>query len=632
MRIAVYARVSTQRQTQMQTIDQQLERLQAHFQTHGWEWRDDLVFRDDGYSGASLKRPGLDRLREQAALGHFDRVLITAPDRLARKFIHQMLLIEELEKSGCLVEFVERPMSQDPHDQLLLQIRGAVAEYERSLIADRMRRGRLQKYRAGTLLPWGPPPYGYRTDPAHPRDPAGVRLEPAEAATVAEMFAYYQRDGHTLRGLAKQLRELGVRGPRGSMHWSDGTIRHILTNPVYTGTVYAGRNHYRPATGRISPLKPVGGGNGSIEQVPPDDWIVVAHIPAIVSQEQFEMIQEKLKHNQSVASRNNTKHQYLLRAMVSCGLCQLACTGRTTDTGHAYYACNGKRPLLQSPRTEKCPSRFLPVGQLDDLVWADLCEVLLHPECLALALQRAQGGQWLPQELQARRENLRKACVSLKHQLERLTEAYLAGVVPLEEYKRRRPELEQRMEGLAAQMRQLEASASKHVELAGIAQSMEEFCRRVSAGLEQASFEQKRYLVELLIDRVVVTNDEVEIRYVIPTSPNSEQTRFCHLRANYFQSQRQKMIADHIFLQGPASDIGLGQLYRIDVRCRRHNGDQLGRGWPHFRWLRLPILPPPRGRTRIVIGIFFQWHTGNLPTKVTNEGDLQGKHLVFLIG
>jgi site-specific DNA recombinase len=117
----------------MQTIDQQLERLRAYFQLQGWEWRDELVFRDDGYSGASLKRPGLDRLREQAAQAHFDRVLVTAPDRLARKYIHQVLLIEELEKGGCQVEFVERPMSQDPHDQLLLQIRGAVAEYERNL-------------------------------------------------------------------------------------------------------------------------------------------------------------------------------------------------------------------------------------------------------------------------------------------------------------------------------------------------------------------------------------------------------------------------------------------------------------------------------------------------------------------
>ncbi len=133
MRRAVYARVSTQRQAQMQTIEQQLERLQAHFQLQEWEWRDDSVIRSDGYTGSTLKRPGLDRLRDQVSQAHFDRVLITAPDRLARKYVHQMLLIEELEKGGCLVEFVERPMSQDPHDQLLLQIRGAVAEYERNL-------------------------------------------------------------------------------------------------------------------------------------------------------------------------------------------------------------------------------------------------------------------------------------------------------------------------------------------------------------------------------------------------------------------------------------------------------------------------------------------------------------------
>ena len=118
-------------------------------------------------------------------------MVITAPDRLARNFVHQMLLMEELERGGCQVEFIDRPMSQDPHDQLLLQIRGAVAEYERSLIAERMRRGRLQKYQAGSLLPWTHAPYGYRVDPARPRDPTGVRLEPSEAAIVAEIFASY---------------------------------------------------------------------------------------------------------------------------------------------------------------------------------------------------------------------------------------------------------------------------------------------------------------------------------------------------------------------------------------------------------------------------------------------------------
>lgn len=157
-----------------------------------------------------------------------------------------------------------------------------------------------------------------------------------------------------------------------------------------------------------------------------------------------------------------------------------------------------------------------------------------------------------------------------------MTEAYLAGVVPLEEYKRRRHELDQRLEGITAQMRQLEASATKHVELAGIAQSMEEFCRRVSSGLEQASFEQKRQLIELLIDRVVVTNEEVEIRYVIPTSASSEQVRFCHLRSNYFQSQREQEIADDVLLERPTLCVRFSQCHSINRRGGRHNGNEFG--------------------------------------------------------
>src|SRR5437764_8465631 len=105
----------------------------------------------------------------------------------------------ELEQGGCQVEFVDRPMSQDPHDQLLLQIRGAVAEYERSLIAERMRRGRRQKYQAGSLLPWTHAPYGYRVDPPRPRDPAGVCLERSEVAVIAELFTSYLEEGQSLK-------------------------------------------------------------------------------------------------------------------------------------------------------------------------------------------------------------------------------------------------------------------------------------------------------------------------------------------------------------------------------------------------------------------------------------------------
>jgi site-specific DNA recombinase len=179
------------RPAQAQTIEQQLDRLRAAVAECRWELDEQHVYRDDGYSGASPVRPGLDRLRDHAALAEFDVVVVTAPDRLAGNYVHEVLLIEELAGHGCRVEFLDRPMSADPHDQLLLQIRGAVAEYERTLIAERMRRGRQAKLRSGTLLPWTTPPFGYRPDPERPRDATAVRVEPAEAVLVAQLFDGY---------------------------------------------------------------------------------------------------------------------------------------------------------------------------------------------------------------------------------------------------------------------------------------------------------------------------------------------------------------------------------------------------------------------------------------------------------
>jgi site-specific DNA recombinase len=155
MNIALYARVSTQRQQQAQTIEQQLDRLRASVAAHPeWHLAEEHIYRDEGYSGARLNRPGLDRLGDHAAFAAFELVLITAPDRLARSYVQQVLLVDGLEPHGCRVDFIERPMSTNPHDQLLWHIRGAVAEYERVLIADRMRRGRQEKLRSGQLLPW----------------------------------------------------------------------------------------------------------------------------------------------------------------------------------------------------------------------------------------------------------------------------------------------------------------------------------------------------------------------------------------------------------------------------------------------------------------------------------------------
>ena len=216
MRAAIYARVSTPRQArERRRPTSRSQGLSITPSRRRWDLEGGRVYLDEGYSGANLNRPGLDALRDAAAMAEFEVVLVAAPDRLARNYVHQVLLLEELQGRGCRVEFLERPMSQDPNDQLLLQIRGAVAEYERTLIAERMRRGRLAKLRSGQLLPWLRVPFGYRTDPERPRDPAGLRVEEYEATIVRQMFAWYLEQGATLGGVARRLVAAGVLTPTG---------------------------------------------------------------------------------------------------------------------------------------------------------------------------------------------------------------------------------------------------------------------------------------------------------------------------------------------------------------------------------------------------------------------------------
>jgi site-specific DNA recombinase len=533
MRVAVYARVSTTRQAQAQGIEQQLDRLRGAAAERGWELDDRHVYRDDGYSGARIGRPGLDRLRDHAALAELDLVLVTAPDRLARNYVHQVLLIDELAGHGCQVEFLDRPMSSDPHDQLLLQIRGAVAEYERTLIAERMRRGRQAKLRAGTLLPWTTAPFGYRLDPERPRLASAVRVDPGEAALVAQLFGWYLEPQATVYRLARRLTDLGVATPMGGPRWNTASVRGILRNPSYAGRALSNRTQVAPARGRKSAMLPAGPGVSHAPR-PEEDWITVP-VPAIVSEETFAQVQAKLDANQQGAARN-TRHEYLLRALISCGACRLGCTGRQTAAGYRYYLCRGRTDPLRVAQGQRCAARYIPAGQLDELVWADLCALLTDPAQVTRALARAQGGAWLPQELQARQATIGRALGQLDRQQQRLLDAYLAEVVTLPELERKRQDLDRSRDTLLAQQRQLDAAARQRLELGAVADGIEAFCQTIRAGLATATFEQRRQLAELLIDRVVVTDGEAEIRYVLPASPDGPHRPFCQLRKDHLNS------------------------------------------------------------------------------------------------
>jgi site-specific DNA recombinase len=264
MQAGMYARVSSKRQAQEQTIEQQLASGRAAIEAHGWELSAAHIYRDDGYSG------------------EVEVVVITAPDRRARKYLQQVLLVEEFERHGVRVEFVERPMSTDPHDQLLLQIRGAVAEYERTLITERVRRGKLAKLRAGQLLPWTRGHYGYQVDPARPRDPVGVRRDDAEAVVVEHRFAAYLEESATLYSVGKSRERRGVLTPRGRPYWSGCSVRAILRAPPYTGLAYGNQYHCVPAKGRVSPLLPIGPGHSHVLRAR-EEWVPIP-VPAIVAE------------------------------------------------------------------------------------------------------------------------------------------------------------------------------------------------------------------------------------------------------------------------------------------------------------------------------------------------------------
>ena len=515
--VVAYARVSTDRQAEKQTIAQQIERLQTYAEQQQLQLSAEQIYKDDGYSGARLDRPALDRLRDAAGNGAFDVLLITSPDRLARRYAYQVWLLEEFERAGVQVIFLERPPTGDPQDVLVIQIRGAVAEYERTVIADRMRRGRLAALRAGQLVPWTVPPFGYRQDPHRPRDPAGLQIDEDAAHVVRQIFTWYIEDGLTLYGIAQRLIDRGVPTPTGRLYWNPSSVRKILMNAAYRGVAYGNQKQTMPAKRRHPLLgrEPRGEGGESYRLRPVEEWIGVP-VPSLIDDARFALAQARLQRNQQWATRN-THGEYLLRRLLSCRWCGLA-MNVWNNGRYAYYRCKGMDVLVMRGRREPCHARQIPTARIDTLVWDDLRQLLSEPEVLQDAVQRFRDGWLSGEERQARRRDFRRRRAQLQRRIERLVDAYQAEALTLEELQQRRTQLQMRLAEVTRDEQVLDAEAAQRDHLQTVAARVEDFREAISAGLEHAGFDQRRSLVELLVDRVVVDGQDVEIRYVIPLS------------------------------------------------------------------------------------------------------------------
>lgn len=240
-RAAIYCRVSSGRQEQEETVESQREAVRAYAVGKGYAIAEEFV--DEAYSGATLERPGLDRLRDAAREGRFDRLLILSPDRLARKVGYQFLILEELQKVGVVVEFLQGQPADTPEGQLLLTMQGAVAEYERAKIGERTRRGKQFWARRGGLM-GGYTPYGYRYVPRDGDRRATLTPDPATAPVVREMFRLLTDEGCSCRQITRTLTERNIPTPGGFSQWRESTVNRILRQSAYMGTFLYHRHEY----------------------------------------------------------------------------------------------------------------------------------------------------------------------------------------------------------------------------------------------------------------------------------------------------------------------------------------------------------------------------------------------------
>jgi site-specific DNA recombinase len=518
MRAAIYARVSTGRQERDQTIDGQLTALRQWVQAQGHSLRPEHVFTDEGYSGSRLDRPALDRLRDAAREGAFAVVAVYSPDRLARRYAYQVLLLEELRKAACEVFFVHHPISDDPHDQLLLQIQGAIAEYERALLGERFRRGKLQKARAGQWV-GGKAPYGYRHVPRRDGVPTHLVIDDAEAEVVRQLYRWLIDERMTVRQILKRLAAGPWRPRCGRRLWSSAVVHRILSDPLYTGTAYTNRYAFVP------PRRPRARGPRTYENTcrsprPREEWIGIP-VPAIIDEATHQQALEQLRRNSALSFRNNTRNDYLLRCLLTCRTCGLAMFGVThhateRQPEHRYYQCHGKDCVVRD-RQSRCPRRAVKAEELEAAVWGHVKQLLNDPATLLAQFEAfARQADQEAEDSRAAEQKWEARLRQLDREERRLLDAYQAGALDVAELKERREQIAGRRQVLTAQREQQARLRAEQHTAKEVWADLKAFCDRTRSRLEEATLVDRQRILQLLIERVIVGDDTLEIRHVIP--------------------------------------------------------------------------------------------------------------------
>ena len=504
--VAIYARVSTQRQMEEATINSQIAQLECYAEANDFTIPTGYRFLDEAVSGKGLQRPGLTRLRDAAMTGAFSTILCLSPDRLSRNFGIQQFLLAEWERLNIKLIFINRPRTaQTPQDALLLNIEGAFAEYERTVISDRMQRGRRHKLRQGEAAPY-PAPYGYHYLPASNQQNSHWQVDSAQAIIVKQIFAWYTQDNITANQVVQRLNQQKVPAP-GGKRWYSSTIRRILCHPAYKGTAYYARTQ-RDYSGVGLPRKQ---GQGRLQYPrhqprPVDEWIAVA-VPALVDESLWQQAQERRRMNAQMAARNS-RRTYLLRGLLICGVCGSILQGRT-QRGRSYYRCphGGKHRAPNTP-VHTCSIR---ADVVEFQIWQALADLLRQPERIQEAWIAHKEAQTQPPSQISRWRQRQK---SLQNQRQRLLDAYQAEALSLDELTRRQ-------NPIVLELRELDTRLAASEQVTAVDVSLTQFTAQIERALHSVDLKTQQEVIRLLIERIVVEENALIVEHIVPTTDNS---------------------------------------------------------------------------------------------------------------
>jgi site-specific DNA recombinase len=512
---AIYARVSSERQRRDETIGSQTAALRELAAARGLLISQDLVFEDEGFSGATLRRPALERLRDRAAEGCFEVLLCHAPDRLARRYAYQVLLLEELQRAGVEVIFTKEPeRTGSPEDELLRQFQGMIAEYERAQIAERCRRGKLHRARAGSVAVLANAPYGYRYVKKSEHVDAFYEIDELAAQVVREVFRRYADDGESIGRIARWLGEQGVPTRTGKTGWNPATIWGMLRNPAYAGRAAFGKTHATGAPARMTRTARRRGqrsGRAARERVAPDQWKSIA-VPALVSEEQFALVQDLLQ--------RNTRRPSLLQGILVCRECGYAYYRSSTRSPNGilreYYRCSGS-DSSRRPQGRVCHNRPVRMAEVDELVWGQVLALLEDRTLIEAEIQRRLATLRAADPASQRREGLQRDLARAQNAVRRLIDGYQEQLITLEELRGRSPELRAREATLRAQLDALDAELHDAETYLQLTETLERFSARLTANAAELTVEQRQQIVRLVVREVLIGDDDVTIRHSIPT-------------------------------------------------------------------------------------------------------------------